>query len=68
MSWRILLEDLNIAWAQHRGGQPSRCRRPGRRLPVGFAAEPVRAPPDVVATAEVWRQVAATPARCPRAP
>ena len=22
VSWRILLEDLNIAWAQHRGGQP----------------------------------------------
>ena len=21
VSWRILLEDLNIAWAQHRGGQ-----------------------------------------------
>src|ERR1700758_1798500 len=22
VSWRILLEDLNLAWAQHRGGQP----------------------------------------------
>ena len=22
VSWRILLEDLNIAWAQHHGGQP----------------------------------------------
>ena len=22
VSWRILVEDLNIAWAQHRGGQP----------------------------------------------
>ena len=22
VSWRIVLEDLNIAWAQHRGGQP----------------------------------------------
>ena len=22
VSWRILLEDLNIAWAQHRAGQP----------------------------------------------
>ena len=22
VSWRVLLEDLNIAWAQHRGGQP----------------------------------------------
>ena len=22
VSWRILLEDLNTAWAEHRGGQP----------------------------------------------
>ncbi len=22
VSWRILLEDLNIAWAQHHSGQP----------------------------------------------
>ena len=22
VSWRMLLEDLNIAWAQHHGGQP----------------------------------------------
>ena len=22
VSWRVLLEDLNIAWAQHHGGQP----------------------------------------------
>ena len=22
VSWRILLEDINIAWAQHRSGQP----------------------------------------------
>ena len=22
VSWRILLEDLNVAWAQHRSGQP----------------------------------------------
>ncbi|EUA76213.1 condensation domain protein [Mycobacterium xenopi 4042] len=65
VSWRILLEDLNIAWAQHRGGQPVALRRPDVVYPMGFAAEPVRAPADVVATAEVWRQVAATPAALP---
>src|SRR6185437_4179064 len=66
VSWRILLEDLNIAWAQHRGGQPV-------ALPVGgtsFArwawllAEHARAAA-VVEQAEVWRQVAAVPAGLP---
>ena len=39
VSWRILLEDLNIAWAQHRSGQP--VALPARRhvvRPVGGAA------------------------------
>ena len=39
VSWRILLEDLNIAWAQHRGGQP--VVLPAARdvvCPVGVAA------------------------------
>ena len=66
VSWRILLEDLNIAWAQHHGGQPI-------ALPVGgtsFArwsallAEHARAP-EVVAQADAWRQVAATPVALP---
>jgi amino acid adenylation domain-containing protein/non-ribosomal peptide synthase protein (TIGR01720 family) len=66
VSWRILLEDLNIAWAQHRAGQPV-------ALPPGgtsFArwsellAEHARRP-EVVEQAPVWRQVAATPAALP---
>ena len=35
VSWRILLEDLNIAWAQHRSGQPVALPAAGRRLPGG---------------------------------
>ena len=35
VSWRIVLEDLNIAWAQHRGGQPVALPAGGRRLPGG---------------------------------
>jgi len=35
VSWRILLEDLNIAWAQHRAGSRWCCRRRERRLPGG---------------------------------
>ncbi len=66
VSWRILLEDLNIAWAQHRSGQQV-------ALPVGgtsfgrwgsVLAEHARRP-EVVAQAQVWRQVAAVPARLP---
>ena len=65
MSWRILLEDLNIAWAQHHSGQPV-------ALPAGpsFArwasllAEYAQ-DPQVVAQAEVWQQVAATAAVLP---
>ena len=66
VSWRILLEDLNTAWGQHRGGQPI-------ALPVGgtsFArwasllAEHARAAA-VVDQADAWRQVAATPAALP---
>ena len=66
VSWRILLEDLNIAWAQHHSMQPV-------ALPAGgtsfgrwsrLLAEYARRP-DVVDLAGVWRQVAATPAVLP---
>ncbi|WP_231986460.1 condensation domain-containing protein, partial [Mycobacterium sp. E2479] len=66
VSWRILLEDLNIAWAQHRSGQAV-------VLPVGgtsfgrWAALLVEHAhdPGVIAQAEVWRQVVETPAVLP---
>lgn len=65
VSWRILLEDLNIAWAQHHNGQ-------GIALPVGgtsFArwssllAEHAQstAATELAAT---WRKVAAVPLHC----
>ncbi|WP_231992548.1 condensation domain-containing protein, partial [Mycobacterium sp. 1164985.4] len=66
VSWRILLEDLNIAWAQHHGGQSI-------ALPSGgtsFArwstvlAEYAHAR-EVVAQAEAWRQVTSVPALLP---
>ena len=38
VSWRILLEDLNIAWAQHRGGQQVVLPAAGNLVcPVGVA-------------------------------
>ncbi|ATA28872.1 non-ribosomal peptide synthetase 2 [Mycobacterium lepraemurium] len=67
VSWRMLIEDLNIAWAQHHSGQPV-------ALPAGgtsFACwssllEDHARRPEVVECAEDWRQVA-TPAVLPAA-
>ncbi len=63
VSWRILLEDFNIAWAQHRGGQQVVLPAPGTsfaqwaRLLVEHAHHP-----DVAEQAQTWRQIAAIPA------
>ena len=66
VSWRILLEDLNIAWAQHHGGQPIALPAGGTSFARWSAllAEYAHAP-EVVAQAEAWRQVTATPAALP---
>ena len=66
VSWRILLEDLNLAWAQHRGGQ--QVVLPAARTSfarwASLLAEHARRP-DVVEQAQVWRQIAATPTALP---
>ncbi len=66
VSWRILLEDLNIAWAQHRAGQPIILPEGGTSFARWSAllAELARAP-EVVAQTDAWRQVTATPAALP---
>ncbi|MGH7733236.1 MAG: condensation domain-containing protein, partial [Gemmatimonadales bacterium] len=66
VSWRIVLEDLNIAWAQHRGGQPVVLPATGTSFArwASLLAEHARSP-EVVDQAEAWRQVAATPAALP---
>ena len=68
VSWRILLEDLNIAWAQHHGGQPIALPAAGTSFArwASLLAEHAHAP-EVVAQADVWRQIAATPAVLPAA-
>src|ERR1700682_5575131 len=66
VSWRILLEDLNIAWAQHHSGQPA-------ALPTGgtsFASwssllDEYARSSAVVELADAWREVTATPAALP---
>jgi amino acid adenylation domain-containing protein/non-ribosomal peptide synthase protein (TIGR01720 family) len=66
VSWRILLEDLNIAWAQHHSGQPV-------ELPTGGTSfahwssllDSYARTADVVGHADTWRQVLTTPAALP---
>ncbi|WP_231985700.1 condensation domain-containing protein, partial [Mycobacterium sp. E3247] len=66
VSWRILLEDLNIAWAQHRLGQPVALPPAGTSFARWAAQLAERAnAPDVVDQLDTWRQVAATPAALP---
>ncbi len=66
VSWRILLEDLNIAWAQHHSGQPVALPAGGTSFArwASLLAEHARRP-EVVEQADAWRQVAATPAALP---
>uniref|UniRef100_UPI0039089FD9 amino acid adenylation domain-containing protein n=1 Tax=Mycolicibacterium celeriflavum TaxID=1249101 RepID=UPI0039089FD9 len=66
VSWRILLEDLNIAWAQHRSGEPIALPPAGTSFArwSGILVEHAHHP-KVVQQAETWRQVAATPAVLP---
>ena len=66
VSWRILLEDLNIGWAQHHSGQPIALAAGGTSFVrwAALLAERARHP-EVVARAPRWRQVAGTAAVLP---
>ena len=66
VSWRILLEDLNIAWAQHHSGQPVALPTGGTSFARWSSLLAEQAQSDAVTgLAEAWRQVAATPAVLP---
>ncbi|WP_162899192.1 non-ribosomal peptide synthetase [Mycobacterium shigaense] len=63
VSWRVLLEDLNIAWVQHHSGQPVALPPVGtsfRRWSALLGEHAHDAA--VVDSAETWREIAATPA------
>ncbi|WP_167470645.1 condensation domain-containing protein, partial [Mycobacterium innocens] len=66
VSWRILVEDLNVAWAQHCGGQHIALPVTGTSFArwASLLAEHARRP-EVVGQVRVWREVAAAPAALP---
>ncbi len=66
VSWRILLEDLNLAWAQHRGGQQVVLPAGGTSFQrwASLLAEHARHP-EVVAQADAWLEIAGVPAALP---
>ncbi|MCV7397564.1 amino acid adenylation domain-containing protein, partial [Mycobacterium paraseoulense] len=66
VSWRILVEDLNIAWAQHRGGQPVALPPGGTSFArwASLLGEHARRP-EVIALAGAWKRIAATPPALP---
>jgi glycopeptidolipid biosynthesis protein len=66
VSWRILVEDLNIAWAQHHNGQPIELPTGGTSFQrwASLLAEHAHSS-KVVKDVEAWRQVAASPAPLP---
>ncbi|MDV3126141.1 amino acid adenylation domain-containing protein [Mycobacterium sp. 21AC1] len=68
VSWRILLEDLNIAWAQHHSGQPVELPTGGTSFARWSALldEHARSAA-VVELADSWRRLAAVPAALPAA-
>ena len=66
VSWRILLEDINIAWVQHRGGQPIALPAGGTSFARWSSLLTEHAhSPAVVEQAEAWRQAASAPAALP---
>ena len=66
VSWRILLEDINIAWAQHHGGQQVELPATGTSFArwAELLAEHARRP-EVTEHAYVWRRIAAAPPALP---
>ena len=59
VSWRILLEDLNIAWAQHHNGQPVALPAGGSSFQrwASLLAEHAHTPA-VANQADTWKQIA----------
>ncbi|TAM66824.1 MAG: amino acid adenylation domain-containing protein [Mycobacterium sp.] len=68
VSWRILIEDLNIAWAQHRRGRPIELPAAGTSFArwSSLLAEHATSP-GVIEQADAWRRIIETPPVLPAA-
>ena len=66
VSWRILLEDINIGWTQHRAGAPVELPTGGTSFQrwASLLAEHAHRP-EIVQQADAWQRVAAVPAVLP---
>jgi len=66
VSWRILLEDINIAWSAHRSGQPVEWPATGTSFArwASLLAEHAHSS-DAHLLADAWRRAAAVPAALP---
>ncbi|WP_139333094.1 tryptophan 2,3-dioxygenase family protein, partial [Mycobacterium sp. SP-6446] len=66
VSWRILLDDLNTAWSQHRVGRQVVLPAAGTSFArwASLLAEHARCP-EVVGQADAWREVVAIPPALP---
>ena len=63
VSWRILLEDLNVAWIQHRGGQPIALAPVGTSFQRWAHLLDTHADlPEVGEHASTWQRILDTPA------
>ncbi|WP_156750247.1 non-ribosomal peptide synthetase, partial [Mycobacterium sp. E2479] len=63
VSWRVLLDDLNTAWTQHRAGQPAVLPVTGTSFQrwAQLLSDYARRP-EVIELADTWKQLAAAPA------
>ncbi len=66
VSWRILLEDINIAWSQLRGGQRVELPAPGTSFAswASLLTENARSP-HAAGLTDAWRRAAAAPSALP---
>ncbi|MGV0618411.1 condensation domain-containing protein, partial [Mycolicibacterium elephantis] len=66
VSWRILLEDLNLAWTQHRAGQPVQLPATGTSFARWATLLTEHAnKPEVVEHFQTWREIASVPSPLP---
>ena len=68
VSWRTIIEDLNIAWAQHHSGRPIELPAAGTSFARWSALlDEYARRPEVIERADAWRRITETPPVLPAA-